>query len=119
MLHKITVIMRRLLFKLARSSLMGWIIGWVFGHMSWAIPVKRLHETKTLMAFYHPKPSYPIHILIVPKKSYTSMAVLSADDTDFMVDLFATVQTLVNSLDLSAYRLICNGGDYQTVPNLL
>ena len=48
-------------------------IGWIFTHMSYAIPVKRLRETKTLMVFYHPKPSYPFHVLLVPKKAVASL----------------------------------------------
>ena len=31
--------------------------------MSFAIPVKRLRETETLLAFYHPKPAYPFHVI--------------------------------------------------------
>lgn len=87
--------------------------------MSWIIPVNRLHETDTLLAFYHPSPSYPVHILIVPKRSLRGMESLTNDDTDFMCELFTTVQYLVNDLNLPAYRLICNGGEYQTVPYLL
>ncbi|MEZ4510613.1 MAG: hypothetical protein R3C62_01950 [Chloroflexota bacterium] len=36
--------------------------------MSFLIPVQRLRETATLLAFHHPKPSYPLHILLVPKR---------------------------------------------------
>src|SRR5678816_2826121 len=106
------------LFRLARLSLARRIIGWLFSNMSFAIPVQRLHETATLIAFHHPKPSYPVHILIVPKRSLGSLSDLTADDADFTTDLFATVQHLVKELGLETrgYRLICNGGAYQDVP---
>jgi histidine triad (HIT) family protein len=105
---------------LARSRFARRVIGWIFASMSWAIPVKRLRETDTLLAFYHPKPSYAIHILIVPKRSIGRMVELSAAHSDFLVDLFATVQSLVAELGLEygGYRLICNGGAYQDVPHL-
>jgi hypothetical protein len=45
---------RRLLFTFARSSLAGWIVGWLFAHMSFVIPVSRLRETDSLIAFHHP-----------------------------------------------------------------
>ena len=111
---------RRLLFAVARSSFAAYFMGWVFTHMSFAIPVERLHETDTLLAFYHPKPVYPVHILIVPKRPLANMAAISAADTDFLVELFQTVQYLVNELNLEqgGYRLITNGGDYQDVPHL-
>ena len=93
-------------------------IGWVFEHMSFAIPVQRLRETETLMAFHHPKPSYAFHILIVPKKSVESLIQLDSTDSAFLTDLFSVVQSLVEEYHLSAYRLIVNGGGYQDFPQL-
>lgn len=86
--------------------------------MSFAIPVKRLRETNTLMAFHHPKPSYPFHVLLVPKKSVASLKVFDTTDAAFLTDLYSTVQTIVNEFHLPAYRLIVNGGEYQDFPQL-
>ena len=93
-------------------------IGWIFEHMSFAIPVHRLRETETLLAFQHPKPSYPFHILLVPKKSVSSLKALDSKDAAFLSDLYSTVQSLVDEFQLSAYRLVVNGGDYQDFPQL-
>jgi len=111
---------RRWLLRLARSQIAGLFIQWVFTHMSYALPVKRLRETDTLIAFPHPQPSYPTHILLVPKRPYASLAALPVDDTAFMHDLLATVQDLVRELglDRGGYRLLVNGGHYQDVPHL-
>jgi len=94
------------------------IIGWMFEHMSFAIPVKRLRETETLMAFRHPQPAYPFHVLLVPKKSVASLADLDPADTTFLTDLYASVQSLVQEYQLPAYRLIVNGGEFQDFPQL-
>ena len=94
------------------------LIGWIFEHMSFAIPVKRLRETATLMAFYHPKPAYPFHVLLLPKKAVPSLKALDLADTAFLADLYATVQSLVAEFQLPAYRLIVNGGEYQDFPQL-
>jgi histidine triad (HIT) family protein len=104
--------MRRVLWWLAP------IIGWIFAHMSFAIPVQRLRETKTLVAFQHPKPSYPFHVLLVPKKAVASLKEFDSNDSDFLSDLYTTVQILVEEFHLSAYRLIVNGGKYQDFPQL-
>ena len=104
--------MRKLLWYLAP------LIGWIFEHMSFAIPVKRLRETDTLMAFYHPKPSYDFHVLLVPKKSVKTLQELDADDSAFLMELYSTVQSLIDEFQLSAYRLIVNGGEYQDFPQL-
>lgn len=94
------------------------LIGWIFEHMSFAIPVKRLRETETLMAFYHPKPSYDFHVLLVPKKSVVSLQEFDSKDSVFLTELYSTVQSLIDEFHLSAYRLIVNGGEYQDFPQL-
>ena len=107
-----TFLMRKLLWLLSP------FIGWIFAHMSFAIPVKRLHETETLLAFYHPKPAYQFHVLLVPKKSVASLKDFDSNDSAFLSDLYATVQKLVQEHQLTAYRLIVNGGEYQDFPQL-
>jgi len=104
--------MRKLLWRLAP------LIGWIFAHMSFVIPVKRLRETDTLMAFYHPNPSHKFHVLLVPKKSLASLMKLDPHDSVFLSDLYASVQSLVDEFQLAAYRLIVNGGEYQDFPQL-
>jgi len=94
------------------------LIGWIFAYMSFAIPVKRLRETDTLMAFYHPKPSYRFHGLLMPKKAVPSLKEFDSTDTTFLTDLYSTVQSLVDEFQLPAWRLIVNGGEYQDFPQL-
>lgn len=94
------------------------LIGWMFEYMSFAIPIRRLRETKTLLAFHHPKPSYSFHVLLVPKKSVVSLKEFDPQDSAFLTDLYSTVQSLVDEFHLSAYRLIVNGGQYQDFPQL-
>jgi histidine triad (HIT) family protein len=95
-------------------------MGAIFESFSDLLPVNRLWESDTLVAFYHPKPGYPVHVLIVPKRSITSITELGDQDADFLTDLVQCVRILVSDLDLenSGYRLISNGGKYQDVPQL-
>lgn len=104
--------------KFLRQRFVTYLIGWIFTHMSFIIPVKRLRETKNLIVFHHPKPSYKFHVLIVPKKQIDSLATFDPSDTTFLTDLYSIVQKLVNDFELKAYRLIVNGGDYQDFPHL-
>ena len=94
------------------------LIGWIFAHMSFAIPVQRLHETETLIAFHHPKPAYKFHVLIVPRQAITTLMDLDSKNTTFLSDLYTAVQSIVREYQLTAYRLIVNGGEYQDFPQL-
>jgi histidine triad (HIT) family protein len=101
-----------------RFRLLARLIGWIFTYMSFLIPVTRLRETSNLLAFHHPSPSYKFHVLIVPKRQVDSLASLDPQDTAFLTDLYAAVQSLVDEFQLTAYRLIVNGGEYQDFPHL-
>ncbi len=105
---------------LVSARWVGWVIREVFAHMAFVIPLQRLRETPELIAFHHPSPSYPVHILIVPKRSYPSLMAMPPEDSSFLRDLFETVQSLVREFNLeqAGYRLIANGGAYQEIPIL-
>ena len=98
MLHPYTLLRRPFFYR---------IFIWMLNHLPFAIPVERLRETDSLMAFFHPRPDYPFHVIFVPKKAIRSLA-----------DLVSAVQSLVEEYHLPAYRLIVNGGEYQEFPHL-
>jgi len=88
--------------------------------MSDALPFERVLETEHLLAFHHPRPAYPLHLLLLPKKEISELGEISATDQPFLLDLYASVQQLVErfGLEASGYRLIVNGGAYQDFPRL-
>ena len=103
----------------ARGRYGRFLIGIVLNYMTFLLPVQRLRETETLIAFHHPQPSYPVHILLLPKRTIGNVMALQATDGDFLTDLFQTVQSLIQEFQLEdGYRLITNGGRYQDVPHL-
>lgn len=109
-----------MMLRLARSRLGCFLVGWLFAHMSFALPVKRLRETDTLLAFYHPRPFYPFHILIVPKKAIPALQNLIPEDGGLLIEILQCAQSLVEEfgLERSGCRLVINGGGYQQVPQL-
>ena len=108
------------MIRLARSWLGRRLVRWGFTKMSFAIPVKRLRETETLMAFHHPQPDYPVHILLVAKRPYADLLDVPSGDAGFLHDLLETSQDLVREFELeeTGYRLITNGGAFQDIPHL-
>ena len=104
-------------YTLLRRPFFYRIFIWMLNHLPFAIPVERLRETDSLMAFFHPRPDYPFHVIFVPKKAIRSLADLDPADP-FLADLVSAVQSLVVEYHLPAYRLIVNGGEYQEFPHL-
>jgi histidine triad (HIT) family protein len=109
-----------ILLRLARFPAAGWFMAFVLAHAAFLLPAKRLFATRTLLAFYHPQPSYPVHILLVPRRRVTALTAPGASEAEFLQDLFAAVRHLVQMLELepAGYRLIANGGAYQEVAQL-
>lgn len=120
LLLRLTQFILRHAISFARSPLGSACIGGIFAHMSFAIPVQRLRDTPNLMAFHHPRPGYPFHVLIVPKRAIKGPGDLSAADASLLVEVFQTVDSLVAEFDLeeTGYRLVVNGGKYQDVAQL-
>jgi histidine triad (HIT) family protein len=112
--------MKRFLFLISKTWIGGLLLHWIFAFFSFVIPGDKLIETDSVLAFHHPSPSYPVHILIVPKARYRSLIDLPSNDQLFEIGLFKAVNELVQSFDLESkgYRLIVNGGTAQDVDHL-
>jgi diadenosine tetraphosphate (Ap4A) HIT family hydrolase len=56
----------------------------------------------------------------VPKQELRDLSQLEPRQSDFLQDLFLTVQSLITEFKLEegGYRLILNGGEYQDFPQL-
>jgi len=94
------------------------LTGFIFTRMSFLVPAERLRETDTLLAFHHPRPAYPFHVVLVPKQAIPNLIALDSSNAKFLSELFEVVGSLVIEFQLSAYRLIVNGGEYQDFPHL-
>lgn len=78
------------------------------------------HLDKTLIAFDHPAPQYPVHILIIPRAGLRGLRESSLKDGNIL----SAVLRLANQLAVecgcasTGWRLVANGGAYQEVPVL-
>lgn len=109
--------LRQWLFHLARTRVGAILIGWGWVMMHNFLPVQRLYETDLVLAFYHPQPSYAVHILIVPKSAIRTLLDLSATHGPLLQAVITATQQLVKELGLEerGFRLVVNGGAYQDV----
>ncbi len=86
------------------------------------IPSKKAFEDDTVIAFHDIEPQAPVHILLVPKKHYTSIMDVSAADAPLLSHLFEVANALAKELGLeeNGFRLVINTGKDggQSVPHL-
>ena len=84
------------------------------------IPAKVVAESDTSLAFHDIAPQAPVHVLVIPKRHFTS--VNDVTDADVFDDLFRLMQQVVadEGVRESGYRLVFNVGEdgQQTVAHL-
>ncbi len=105
------------IFELAKSPIGDLVVGLAFGKFSKFLPVKRIKETDKVIAFWHPKPYWEKHILIVPKKAIKSITELTKEDSEYISELYLVTKDIVLDLgwDKSGYSILTNGGDRQEI----
>jgi histidine triad (HIT) family protein len=86
------------------------------------IPSKPVFENEWALAFHDINPQAPLHILIIPKAPYCSLADFSANATDAEIAGFMrAVGTVARQMGLEApgYRMLANMGEHggQEVPH--
>lgn len=87
------------------------------------IPCKKIYEDDWALAFHDISPQAPVHVLVIPKGAYASMADFSAKASDAEIaGLFRAVGKVAAQLGLDGdgYRFLSNCGTHghQEVPHL-
>ncbi|HWA43620.1 MAG TPA: histidine triad nucleotide-binding protein [Hypericibacter adhaerens] len=87
------------------------------------IPCKKVYEDEHALAFYDINPQAKIHVLVIPKGAYVSMADFAAKAGDQEIAGFVrAVGKTAEKLGVveSGYRLLANHGpnSHQEVPHL-
>jgi histidine triad (HIT) family protein len=87
------------------------------------IPSKKVYEDEHVLAFYDIHPLAKLHVLVIPKGAYVSMADFSARASDAEIaGLIRAVGKVARDLGLeeSGYRILANHGpnSHQEVPHL-
>ncbi|MDR0852279.1 MAG: histidine triad nucleotide-binding protein [Clostridiales Family XIII bacterium] len=87
------------------------------------IPSNIVYEDEEIICFHDLSPQAPVHVLIIPKKHFTSLDDVSecASDKELLGHLLSKVHVIAEMLGLeNGYRLVNNCGEdgYQTVPHL-
>jgi histidine triad (HIT) family protein len=82
--------------------------------------VNKVLETENVLAYYHTRPFYPVHIVAIPKKHISSLIALEESDNDLLLELLGVIKKVAAKVtkENGACRVITNLGDYQDSKHL-
>lgn len=80
--------------------------------------VEKVLETPNILAFYHTKPAYPVHIVVIPKHHIDSL--LELDDAMLCVEMMDVVRQVAGMVarEHISCRVVTNLGAYQESKHL-
>lgn len=78
--------------------------------------VEKVLETEQTLAFYHTRPYYEVHIIVIPKKHILSILTVSSEETEILSDVLQVVKQVASKLekDYGACTISTNIGNYQS-----
>lgn len=87
------------------------------------LPCRKVYEDEWALAFHDINPLAPVHVLVIPKGAYVSMADFGAGaSAEEMAGLFRAVAKAAELVGVaeSGYRILANSGAdaHQEVPHL-
>src|SRR4051812_30118153 len=80
-----------------------------------AIPLQMEYESDHVLAFHHTRPSFPVHIIVIPKRHIASLLTLTEDDNPVLLELIEVIKTVAAKVEKEhgAARILTNIGQYQ------
>jgi histidine triad (HIT) family protein len=83
-------------------------------------PVEKVYETERVLAYYHTRPYYEVHIVVIPKKHISSLLTLEENDTDLLIEILDVVKIVAAQVvaQYGASRILTNLGNYQDSKHL-
>lgn len=82
--------------------------------------VNKVFETDNVLAYYHTRPFYPVHIVVIPKRHIGSLLTLEQNDNDLLLELLDVVKRVAEDVteEHGACRVLTNLGNYQDSKHL-
>ena len=77
-------------------------------------------ETDRVLAFYHTRPSYQSHIVVIPKQHISSLLALTTQDDGLLLEIIEVVKAIAQRTveEYGACRVVTNLGAYQDSKHL-
>ena len=86
--------------------------------LSGIVPVRVVAETERVLAFEHTAPTWEIHIVVIPKTHISRL--VDVEDSSLFSEIMQLMVAIIQTRGLaeSNYKIITNGGSYQSTPHL-
>jgi len=83
-------------------------------------PVDVVRETDHALAFRHTRPSYPVHIVVVPKKHIRSLTEAFGEDWTIVMETLSVVREVAREVETEYGKcsIVTNLGQYQESKHL-
>ena len=74
--------------------------------------VKKVKETENVLAYYHTRPFYEVHIVAIPKKHISSFVDVNEEDSFVMNELISVIREVAVQItnEYGACKIITNLG---------
>ena len=82
--------------------------------------VSVIRETDNVLAYYHTRPFWPTHVVVIPKRHISSLLTLEERDSALLLELIAVVKDVAATIvaEHEACRVLTNLGTYQDSKHL-
>src|SRR5437867_2560211 len=82
-------------------------------------PAKIEYESDSVVVFPSISPAAETHYLIVPKEHIETFLDVEDIHKEILLEMTKAAQEMINAKDIaSGYKIVINGGKYQTVPHI-
>jgi histidine triad (HIT) family protein len=72
--------------------------------LSGKLTVRKVFEDDRVLAFHHPRPARPIHVVVIPKAHVPSLLDESALDGELLVSMVNAIQHVAHALGLDVHQ---------------
>ncbi|MFJ8210641.1 HIT domain-containing protein [Streptomyces sp. NPDC096033] len=79
------------------------------------VEIRQVMETERVLAFHHTNPSYPVHIVVIPKEHVPSLIDLGGAGPDLLAEVVGVVRDVAAQVEAErgACSVVTNLGLYQ------
>ena len=75
------------------------------------IPVNKVYEDDTVLAFHDIDPQAPVHFLVIPQNTHRLSAEINAENSAVVAHIFEVIAQIAQEMNLeNGYRVVTNCG---------